>query len=356
MLVLAAGIFGVDNPGSNVNPVAIYVVMWVVLQGLVCLMGDLWRVLSPFDTMAWAIERFVGREPKPAPEWTRLAAPVGAAAFLWLELAHPSGDSPRILGLSMLVYTAAFLAGTWRWGRAWLAANETISVLFGLLASMAPVARSPEGALRLRLPLSGLANFNITPAATSTILIVLGGTTFDGFGESSLWRDLAGTHTGWTNAAYASLGLVASISVISALYLTGVRSMSTITGREPQELATLFAPSLVPIAFGYALAHYLQLAFDEIQTFWFRLSDPFGQGWDLFGSADGRIDFTVISPDTIAWVQALGIVIGHIAGVVVAHDRAVATFNKRDAVRSQYVMLMLMVAYSVLGLWLLLEA
>lgn len=60
VLVLAAGIFGVDNPGSNVSPVAIYVVMWVVLQGLVCLMGDLWRVLSPFDTMAWAIERFVG--------------------------------------------------------------------------------------------------------------------------------------------------------------------------------------------------------------------------------------------------------------------------------------------------------
>ena len=97
-------------------------------------------------------------------------------------------------------------------------------------------------------------------------------------------------------------------------------------------------------------------AVDESQTFVFQLSDPFGKGWNLFGGSDGRINFNLFNPSAIAWVQAIGVVIGHIAGVVVAHDRAVGSFPKREAVRSQYVMFLVMVVYSVLGLWLLLNA
>jgi len=113
---------------------------------------------------------------------------------------------------------------------------------------------------------------------------------------------------------------------------------------------------LVPIVFGYTIAHYLQPAVDETQTFVFRLSDPFGRGWDLFGGSYASIDFNIVSVDAIAWIQALAVVVGHVAGVLVAHDRAVAVFEERDAMRSQYVMLFAMVVYSVLGLWLLLNA
>ena len=112
----------------------------------------------------------------------------------------------------------------------------------------------------------------------------------------------------------------------------------------------------MPIVFGYTVAHYLQLAVDETQTFVFRLSDPFGRGWDLFGGVDATIDFSIISVDLIAWLQAIAIVLGHIGGVIVAHDLAVATFDRRNAMRSQYVMLLVMVIYSVIGLWLLLNA
>jgi hypothetical protein len=132
--------------------------------------------------------------------------------------------------------------------------------------------------------------------------------------------------------------------------------MANITGRNPRVLASVFAPSLVPIVFGYTVAHYLQLGVDETQSFVFRLSDPFGQGWDLFGGAGATINFDIISVGFIAWLQALAVVVGHIAGVLVAHDRAVAVFDERDAMRSQYVMLFVMVLYSVLGLWLLLNA
>ena len=355
VLVLAAGLFGTDSSAENIAPVAIYVTFWVVLQSLVAILGDVWRVLSPFDTLALLTER---RRPEPvaSPRWSHWFAPLGAFGFLFIELAHPSGDSPRVLGIAMLLYTGAVMGAVWRWGRSWLSEGEAFTVLFSMLAAMAPFDRDDEGYLRIRPPLSGLASLNVSSVGTAVILVVLGGTTFDGFSESELWTDLVGRPSGWSAAAWATFGLVDAIIVLAVLYLAAVRSMALATGRDSRQLANVFAPSLVPISFGYTLAHYLQLAVDETQTFVFRLSDPFGRGWDLFGGADGSIDFDLVSVDVIAWFQALAIVVGHIAGVLVAHDRAVATFDERDALRSQYVMLFVMVVYSVLGLWLLLNA
>ena len=362
LLVVIAGLFGTDSTTANINPVTIYVVFWVVLQLAVAGVGDVWRVLSPFDTMAIALDlirpRHVGEQAMTA--WLdrnqTWFAPIGAFAFLALELVHPSGDSPRVLGVAMVVYSVIVMAAVARWGREWLSRGETFTVLFGLLAAMAPVHRDDEGQLRLRAPLAGLGSLEVSAATTALILVVLGGTSFDGFGDSELWRDIVGSHRGWTEAGWRLFGLVDVIAIVAALYLAGVRAMANATGRSARSLASVFAPSLVPILFGYTIAHYLQLAIDETQSFVFRLSDPLGRGWDLFGGADGTINFDIVSVDAVAWCQALAIVGGHIAGVVVAHDRAVATFERRDALRSQYVMLAVMVLYSILGLWLLLNA
>lgn len=84
------------------------------------------------------------------------------------------------------------------------------------------------------------------------------------------------------------------------------------------------------------------------------ISDPFARGWDLFGTVDRAIDFRALSTTTVAYVQAGAIVVGHVVGVVVAHDRVVATFTTHDANRSQEPLLAVMVAYTVNGLALLL--
>ena len=59
------------------------------------------------------------------------------------------------------------------------------------------------------------------------------------------------------------------------------------------------------------------------------------------------------SPNTVWYVQVCALVAGHVAGLAVAHDRAVTILSERDALRSQYAMLGLMVLYTVAGLWLL---
>ena len=94
VLILLTGLFGTNASDQNLNPVTLYVIFWVVLQILVCFLGDLWKVLSPFDTIAILVERFRSTNPKEAPLWSHWFAPIGAFGFLFFELIHPSGDSP----------------------------------------------------------------------------------------------------------------------------------------------------------------------------------------------------------------------------------------------------------------------
>jgi hypothetical protein len=124
--------------------------------------------------------------------------------------------------------------------------------------------------------------------------------------------------------------------------------------RAPRSLVPDFVLPLVPIAFAYLVAHYFSLFVIQGQFIYSLASDPFGKGWDLFGTVDFAPNLTIVSPETVWYVQVAALVAGHVAGLAIAHDRAVALFQDRsDALRSQYPMLGLMVLYTVGGLWLL---
>ncbi len=75
-------------------------------------------------------------------------------------------------------------------------------------------------------------------------------------------------------------------------------------------------------------------------------------GWDLFGTADRTVAFW-LSPEIVWYLQVLIIVTGHVAGVVLAHDRALAEFGEEVAARTQHAMLVLMVGLTSLGLFIL---
>jgi hypothetical protein len=152
-----------------------------------------------------------------------------------------------------------------------------------------------------------------------------------------------------------SIGLVASILVIGALYLLGVQGIRTVDRQSSTaQLAGRFVHTLVPIAFAYLLAHYFSLLAYQGQATAFLISDPLGRGSNLFGTATARIDYNVITATGIWYVQVGALVCGHVAGLVLAHDRAVAVYRRaREATRSQYWMLLVMIVFTTLGLWLL---
>jgi len=153
------------------------------------------------------------------------------------------------------------------------------------------------------------------------------------------------------------------IGIVTVLYWFGAQATARVTGIDHEEAADMFAPSLIPIVWAYAVAHYAQLLVDQSQSFIHRLSNPYGRfdsegapTTDWFGTASNVVDLNVVDVDLIAWIQAMAIVVGHVLAVVYAHDLAVGRFTKRDATRSQQTMLIVMVLYSVAGLWLLFAA
>ncbi len=363
LVCLYAAFGAFDAPDRNVLPVTLYVIVWVGGQLVGGLLGDLWAAINPIDTLARAAERvshLFGRTPGTGPvSWGHWPAAFGLLIFLFYELSHPTGVFPSTLGPLLAVHAGMTLVTGFLWGADWVVDHEPFSVFFAKVGAMAPLfaIRDESGrhqGIGLRSPMAGLANMVVKSGTVVLILVAIGGTSFDGFSESELGREFFGGYYSWT-LAWAELGgLIVSVTIVSALYYGGVVWTSNVTGLSFDQTWREFAPSLVPIAFGYAIAHYFQLFADESQSFVFRLSDPLGRGWDLFGGADGLI--WRIDPDIVAWVQVGAMLLGHVGAVIVAHDRSIDLFSANKALQSQVAMLVVMVAYSTLGLWLLLAA
>lgn len=356
VLVVSAGLSGADDSDRNVAPIVVYVTMWVGAQVVVAVLGDVWHAISPFETLAAVIDRLrPARPPGDAPGWTPAMPLVGLGGFLWLELCYYDGARPRVLGVALSVYTGAVIAGTWRWGRDWLRRAEGFGVLFGLIGALGVFFRDDSGRLRARFPGSGLARLRIDVSALAVLLCVLGSTTFDGLTGTQLWRDIIGARSGWAGTVVNTIGMAATIAVVTGAYLTATTLAGRVTKRATDP-ALVFGPSLVPIVVGYSIAHYFSLFVLDGQAAISRISDPFGQGSDWFGTADRPIDFLFVSTAVIAWVQVAAIVVGHIGGVIASHDRALDDERPDVAVRSQYPLLAVMIGYTVLGLSLLLNA
>lgn len=376
-VVMAAAAVGDNSSGTNLAPVVVYVTFWVGGLFVSGLVGDVWRVVSPFDTLALIAERLRGRGRDPGDDdaaeddaagdealpgdrddgETYWPAAAGLLAFVWVELVYPDRAVPRALFVLMAAYTVTVVAGAAVRGRRWLRTGESFAALFGVVASGAPLYRDDDGRLRLRAPFAGLATLRRRPGLEALVLVALGSTTYDGLTRTQAWLDLTGDLEGKAAVLAGTAGLAWAVGVVAITYAVAMRVASRLVGgrMDAGALRAAFVHSLVPIVLAYAVAHYFSLLVLEGQAAIALASDPLGRGWDLFGTAGRAVDFTLVSPVTVAYVQCGAIVAGHVAGVVLAHDRALALFDdKPTATRSQYPLLGAMVLFTVGGLFLLL--
>jgi hypothetical protein len=370
-LVFATALIGNSDPFKNLAPTWVYVLFWLGLPLLSVLLGDVWRVLSPWralaDGYAWTRGRLGYGPAKTEPYPERLGrwpAAVALFAFVSLELAYKDPSAPLTLAWAIAIYTVATLFGYATFGReTWHERGEGFAVAFGYLARMAPLT-VVRGRLHVRWPFTGLAGREPVPGSLAVIAVMLGSVGFDGISRTSTWQNVIAdvkdpfipdrVDTGELLAMLVNLGaLLGFCLAVAAAYRACCEVMRRAVAGE-RSLVPEFLLSLVPIAFVYALAHYFSLFVTQGQYMIPLLSDPFGRGWDLLGWADYRPDLAVLSPQTIWYVQASSLVAGHVAGLAVAHDRAVTLFpDRHEALRSQYAMLALMVLYTVGGLWIL---
>jgi hypothetical protein len=150
---------------------------------------------------------------------------------------------------------------------------------------------------------------------------------------------------------WGTVGLLGAIGIVAGTYTLATRAAPA--SQSGERLDRRFVHSLIPILVGYTIAHYFSLLIFQGQNGYILASDPFDSGWNLFGTADWKVNFLLVSTSAIALIQVGAIVGGHVVGVVTAHDRAVAIFPARDKVRGQYLLLTTMVFYTLSGIALL---
>lgn len=375
-VVVWSGLSGEQVATANFAPTFVYVVFWLGLVPLSVLLGDVFRAFNPWRAIGRAvagIARLAARTELPAPlsypeRLGRWPAAVGIFLFAWLELAASGGDRPENVAIAALVYSALTFVAMALYGvEEWTRRGEAFSVYFNLFSRLSPFERRGDD-VGLRRPLSGLAALGPEPGTVALIAVMIGSVTFDGASEAPLWTGISpdlsrlfeslGLAPARAVELSFGLGLIAAIALVYAFYRLGIQGARSVGGPlSAPRLAGAFAHSLVPIALAYVAAHYLTLLLYQGQAMGFLASDPLGRGWNLFGTADRAIDYGVIGATT-AWYAQVGLVVtGHVAALTLAHDRALSLYEAaKEAVRSQYFMLVVMVGFTSLALWLLSQA
>ncbi|HEX6022802.1 MAG TPA: fenitrothion hydrolase [Solirubrobacter sp.] len=372
-VVVYAGLFGTDVQSENLAPTAVYVGFWIGIPFLSLVFGDVFRLFNPWRVIGraagWVASRFSDELPEPLeyPERLgRLPAAIGLFAFAICELCWADATQPGPLAILMLVYLVVMLIGMSLYGvEPWVRNGDAFGVLFGLIGSLAPIGRSEDGRVELRVPGTGAARLTPVPGTMMLLIVSVASTAFDGAKEGPLFNDIVrefqdafhslGFSLGSALELGFVVGLVGSILLVGAIWALGMRGMPVPDGVENRRaLARAFGHTLIPIAAGYMVAHYFSLLAYNGQNLWPLANDPLGRGSDLFGGADAGIDYGIVSATGIWYVQVGALVVGHVAALVLAHDRALELYGSaRAATRSQVVMLILMVAFTCLGLWLL---
>ncbi len=353
LLALVAG----PDDARNPVPWVVYVLLWVGLVPVSVLAGPVWRQLNPVRAVHALLNRALGLDPRdgvrelPAGVGWWPAA-IGLLAFAWLELVSSEPASLPTLQLAVAVHVTLHLFAAFVFGSRWFDRGDPFEAWSGLYGRISPLGRRADGVLVVRAPLVGLAGVRPAPGLAATVVAMLAATAYDGLAGSSTWARLV-QEQGWNRQLAGTAGLLGTALVLGAVFFACCAAAGRVGGLGARPAAALFAPSVVPVALGYVVAHYYSLLVVEGQRAFIRLSDPLGTGADWLGTGGLQVSYAAASPTIVANVQVVAIVVGHVLGVVVAHDRAIGLFPRGRAVAGQVPLLVLMVALTCLGLFLL---
>ena len=402
ILIVIAGTVGNDIPTLNFAPIMVWVIWWVGTAYTSALIGNIWSLINPWNTtFSWAETLYhrvnsggnltLGLDyPASWGVWPGLILFLG---FAWVEIVYGQSSVPGRIAFMALAYSSITWCGMFIYGReSWLRHGEAFSLAFGFLSRFSPTEIRTTDTVVCKdclvdcLDLDGncidclecysasapeYREFNIRPygvglvrkekVTNSTmvfVVVLLSTVTFDGFTATPLWADIFQFLIDVipSISSVGTIGLVVFPLIFIAVYLFFATIMAASSGnRVPYTIvARVFVFTLIPIALAYHLAHFFSFLLVQGQLIIPIISDPLGRGWDLFGSADYKVNIGVVNARTAWLVSVAAIVMGHIFAVYLAHIIALRTISERHlAIRSQYPMLVLMVGYTMISLWIL---
>jgi hypothetical protein len=351
---LMALVFGKDD-ANNPVPYVVYVWLWVGLAAVSLIFGPVWAWLNPVRWLHTGVTRLARLDPDSSmTAWSPgyWPAALGLFAFTWLELIAPDRTTLLVLRVAIGSFVLIDLLGALVFGRGWFARGDPFEVWSRLYGSLSPLTRRPDGVWVRRTPLHGANSVAVDRGLLATASVMLGSTAYDGFSSEPRWYTFVQSSD--LPSELLSTGGLLGMCLVVALSLHLAAALSArLAGIPVRRLAGQFAPSLLPIAAGYLVAHYWSLWILEGQNTLIKLSDPLGIGANWLGTAGLTANDALLQPTLVATIQVVAIVTGHILGVVLAHERAVTLFQRRVAVIGQVPLLALMVGYTCGGLLLL---
>ena len=405
VLVIISGFIGNSVPTKNIAPVFVWVIWWVGVAFISALVGNVWMLINPwkicFEWMEslYRLFGFPGEVSRNLPYPERIGVWPGFLLFFcfaWVEIVFPHSAIPANIAWMAIVYSVITWGGMFLFGKErWLSHGEAFSLIFGFLARFAPTelrvtdtnicktckdgcldrdgqcincnycfrrADPKKRELNLRPYSVGLLrNENVSPSIMALLMLILATITFDGFEATPVWETIQkwfGTISPHLRqemvASTISLICFSGIFIVTYLGFSALMKITSRTQSSIIEIACVFVLSLIPISLAYHLAHYLTYLLIQAQFIIPLISDPFGFGWNLFGTAHYKVNIAIVGAKFAWYTAVIAIVLGHIIAVYISHLISLRTIQDHSsALRSQYPMLVLMVGYTMVSLWIL---
>jgi len=342
-----------------INPIfgIFYVWIWVGMVPASLLFGRVWKAISPFRLINSGLARITGADPHDGlfsyPERLGLwPAAAGLYAFVWMELVYTHNVDLGPVTLWCALYLAAMIVGGALFGNTFYARADPFEVYSSLVAQLSVWGRR-DGVLVLRSPLANLDSTPATPGLLAVVAVLFGSTAYDAFRESTRWLTFI-QGNGASITLQTNLGLLAFCIGVGLIFWVACIATGVGPDQSRRLLPNQLAHSVVPIVTGYILAHYLSYIVEIGTQTLIEVSDPLSNGSNLFGTGNLTVPYWLsYHPTILAVAKVVAVVVGHVAGVIAAHERAIKLLPKKHQLTGQLPLLAAMIAFTVGGLYLL---
>ena len=336
-LLILPGLIGNEEAKTSITPLIIWVFLWIGVPVLGLVFGDIYSKFNPLSIIP-------SPEKKPSTVWFAAALFFG---LTWFELVWRKPGNPTHIGIVFILLMLITTGTRIIFSKASIEVDP-LHLLHHLYAKLRFTVSKPI----YKNMLENIANLSNFKGMEYFILLMIGTVTYDGLRGTTFWYNLFGSSTlDITFSTFAFFGI--NIIIIGS-YRFACWFALKVSG-EKQDLnniSLLFGHTMLPIAFAYHVTHYLSLLLYESQTILYRLNDPYGIGWNLFGINDVSINY-FLTPVALWGIQVFVTLAGHMLSVVLAHDLAIKLFGHQQSDKTQYIFLLITVGLTLQALFVL---
>ena len=336
-LLILPGLIGNEEAKTSITPLIIWVFLWIGVPVLGLVFGDIYSKFNPLSIIP-------SPEKKPSTVWFAAALFLG---LTWFELVWRKPGNPTHIGIVFILLMLITTVTRIIFSKASIEVDP-LHLLHHLYAKLRFTLSKPI----YKYMLENIANLSNFKGMEYFILLMIGTVTYDGLRGTTFWYNLFGSSTlDITFSTFAFFGI--NIIIIGS-YRFACWFALKVSG-EKQDLnniSLLFGHTMLPIAFAYHVTHYLSLLLYESQTILYRLNDPYGIGWNLFGIDDVSINY-FLTPVALWGIQVFVTLAGHMLSVVLAHDLAIKLFGHQQSDKTQYIFLLITVGLTLQALFVL---